>query len=70
MTRPVRPSSWVTCSCGRICKGRAGLATHARTCPIERARSAAFIAAIEQGRDSRQAANEAVQRAIRDQQKG
>lgn len=37
----------VTCICGKVCKSRSGFNTHARVCPQEKARSEAFIAAIE-----------------------
>ena len=58
--RPVQPKSWITCSCGRQCRGRTGFANHARICQVEQVRSAAFIAAIEQGRtDAHAVANEA-----------
>lgn len=43
----VKREKWLTCICGRVCKGRAGLAQHGRACPVEVARSAAFIRAIE-----------------------
>jgi hypothetical protein len=39
-----------TCACGRPCRGRAGWATHARACAVERARSSAVVAAMEAGR--------------------
>jgi hypothetical protein len=45
----VSPAKYVTCDCGKVCKGLAAFANHARVCPVERARSAAFIAAIEAG---------------------
>lgn len=45
--RPAGESKYVTCVCGREFKGRAGHANHARKCPEERARSAAFIERIE-----------------------
>ena len=34
----VKPENYRTCSCGKVCKGGSGLATHARKCPVERAR--------------------------------
>jgi hypothetical protein len=49
MTNTKRTKTPWPCSCGRLCAGRAGLATHARSCPTEQARSAAFVAAIESG---------------------
>lgn len=45
----VRPENYLSCICGKVCKGRAGLAQHGRACPVENARSAAFIRAIETG---------------------
>lgn len=47
--RPVRETKYVTCVCGRELKGRVGFANHAKKCPLEQARSAAFIAWIESG---------------------
>jgi hypothetical protein len=41
-----KPTSYVTCVCGQVCKGRAAHANHGRKCPEERARSEAFIAAV------------------------
>lgn len=38
-----------SCHCGRICRGGAGLAAHAKACPVYRAYRAAYIAAIESG---------------------
>lgn len=35
------------CVCGRICRGYGGHASHARACPTEQERSAAFIRAVE-----------------------
>lgn len=49
MGKPVTQAKRITCICGRPCKGRAGFAAHARSCPQERARSAAFVAAVESG---------------------
>jgi len=40
---PVRESKYVACLCGKVCKGRAGRATHGRKCPAERVRSALFL---------------------------
>lgn len=48
--RPVNKSKYVTCVCGRELKGLAAHANHAKKCPEEQARSAAFIARIEGGR--------------------
>ena len=48
------------CSCGRVLRSRSGRAHHGRVCPVERARAAAFVAAIEQGRDPHAAAAAAV----------
>jgi hypothetical protein len=47
--RPVGESKYVNCICGREFKGRAGFANHAKKCPAEQARSAAFVARIEAG---------------------
>lgn len=47
MSRPVKAANYITCICGQVCKGKAAFANHARVCPQERARSEAFIAAIE-----------------------
>lgn len=44
------------CDCGRGFGKRAGMLVHGRTCPVERARSAAFVRAIEDGRDPHAAA--------------
>lgn len=38
------------CSCGRGFYNRAGMLNHGHKCPIETARSAAFILAVEEGR--------------------
>jgi hypothetical protein len=46
-----RPAGERTCSCGRVCASRSGMLTHGRSCPIERARSRAFVEAIENGLD-------------------
>jgi hypothetical protein len=40
---PVRESKYVACICGKVCKGRAGLATHGRKCPVDRVRSALYL---------------------------
>lgn len=45
----VKREKHLICICGRVCKGRAGLAQHGRACHVEVARSAAFIRAIETG---------------------
>lgn len=45
MVYAVKREKYLTCICGRVCKGRAGLAQHGRACPVEVARSAAFIRA-------------------------
>jgi hypothetical protein len=37
------------CSCGRGFTTRHGEANHGRVCPVERARSAAFVDALENG---------------------
>lgn len=56
-SRPVKPSTDPrviadrTCACGRLCASRSGRRTHERACPVERARSAAFVEAIEHGLD-------------------
>jgi hypothetical protein len=50
-----------------VCASRSGLAAHGRACPIERARSAAFVEAIEQGRDPLSASAAAVRQALADQ---
>lgn len=47
--RPVREAKHIICVCGRELKGRAGFANHAKKCPQEQERSAAFIARIESG---------------------
>lgn len=39
----------VKCVCGRAFAKAFGRNVHGRTCPVERARSAAFIKAIEDG---------------------
>lgn len=46
---PIGQHKYVRCICGKECKGGAAHANHGRKCPIESARSAAFIAAIERG---------------------
>ncbi|MBE5476902.1 hypothetical protein PROPHIGD42-2_63 [Mycobacterium phage prophiGD42-2] len=51
MVYAVKREKYLTCICGRVCKGRAGLAQHGRACPVEVARSAAFIRAIETGQE-------------------
>lgn len=38
------------CSCGRGFYNHAGASNHGRKCPLEIARSAAFVKAIEEGR--------------------
>lgn len=38
-----------TCPCGREFKNKRAAAPHWRACPVERARSAAFVAGIEAG---------------------
>lgn len=43
----VRTEKFITCACGKVCKGRAGFANHARGCRAEQARVAAYIARIE-----------------------
>lgn len=53
----------VTCACGRLCASRSGFATHARRCPIEKARSEAFVHAVGERRDPHAAAAEAVRAA-------
>lgn len=50
----------VQCVCGRVLRSRSGHAHHGRSCPVERARADAFVAAIEQGRDPHAAAAAAV----------
>jgi hypothetical protein len=40
----VKPENYRTCSCGKVCKGGSGLATHARKCPVERARVERYLA--------------------------
>jgi hypothetical protein len=40
---PVRESKYVACICGKVCKGRAGRATHGRKCPVDRVRSALYV---------------------------
>lgn len=64
MTASVKPQSWVTCVCGKVCKGRAAHANHGRKCPVESARAAAFVAAIERGEDAVAASREAVKRMV------
>lgn len=39
-----------TCICGHVSKSKGGDHTHGRTCPAERARSEAFIKAVQEGR--------------------
>ncbi|WP_237076748.1 hypothetical protein [Mycobacteroides abscessus] len=46
---PIGERKYVRCLCGKECKGRAAHANHARKCPIESARSAAFVAAVQRG---------------------
>lgn len=41
----VSPSKYQTCICGKVCKGKAAFANHGKKCPIERARSEAFLKA-------------------------
>ena len=53
MAYEVSPKKYVTCICGRVCKGRAALANHGRKCPTEIARSEAFITGAETGDYSR-----------------
>lgn len=38
-----------TCTCGRGFATRHGMRVHQRTCPMERARSDAFVQAIQDG---------------------
>jgi hypothetical protein len=40
---PVKQSSYRTCICGKVCKGRAALANHGRKCPADRVRTALFV---------------------------
>jgi hypothetical protein len=47
-----RPVADRTCSCGRVCASRSGMVTHGRSCSVEVARSAAYVAAIEAGLSS------------------
>lgn len=53
-----------TCCCGRAGLRSGGWLSHLRACPVERARSAAFVQAIEQGRDPRAASAAAVRAAL------
>lgn len=41
----VTEAKYQTCICGKLCKGRAALANHGKKCPLELARSRAFLAA-------------------------
>lgn len=43
------PRNW--CSCGRGFYSKSGMIAHGRKCEVEVARSAAFIKAIEEGRN-------------------
>jgi hypothetical protein len=56
-----------TCSCDRTFANRAGMLNHGKACPVERARSAAYVAALEASprRDPQLAAAVAVQEAKR-----
>ncbi|WP_330473780.1 hypothetical protein [Terrabacter sp. C0L_2] len=45
----VSEAKYVTCICGKVCKGRAAHANHGRKCEMESARSWAFIRATELG---------------------
>lgn len=49
MSRTVNPAKFVTCICGKVCKGKSAHQTHARACEQEQQRSAAFIDAVERG---------------------
>lgn len=44
-----KPENYRTCSCGKVCKGRAALANHGRACPQECERSDLFIQSCETG---------------------
>lgn len=52
------------CSCGRAFTTRSGEANHGRICPVERARSAAFVAALENGDEPWAAGHAAAARAL------
>jgi hypothetical protein len=52
------------CLCGRSFDTKWGLRVHMRSCRIERARSAAWVAAAEQGRDPIAAGDAAVREAL------
>ena len=45
----VTEAKWKTCVCGKVCKGRAAFANHARKCEQEQARSDAFVSATMSG---------------------
>lgn len=49
MTWHVSPDKYVTCFCGKVCKGKAAHANHARKCPAEIERTEALIEAVESG---------------------
>jgi hypothetical protein len=52
------------CDCGRSFTSRSGLANHSHACPVERARSAAFVDALENGGNPHAAGAAAVTRAL------
>ncbi|AOT24912.1 hypothetical protein PBI_NAZO_73 [Mycobacterium phage Nazo] len=43
----VKPENYVTCMCGKVCKGRAAFSHHARKCELEVAFTADYVAAAE-----------------------
>lgn len=43
----VKESSYQTCACGKVCKGRAALANHGRKCETERVYMAALNWAMD-----------------------
>ncbi|AHJ86283.1 hypothetical protein 32HC_5 [Mycobacterium phage 32HC] len=43
----VKPEHYVTCMCGKVCKGHAAHSNHAKKCELEIAFTAYYVAAIE-----------------------
>ena len=62
MTHTAKPARHF-CSCDRGFYNRSGMLNHGKACPIERARSAAYVEALENGEDPELAAAVAVQSA-------
>ena len=43
MSYAVKAENYRTCICGRVCKGRSALSTHARACALAQVRSALSV---------------------------